>query len=54
MQVKGSQEQSVVKNESMRGVSSIVLKFQLSLVQRLEDVAFKQPWFWPDGSSLPL
>jgi hypothetical protein len=41
----------VVKNES---TSSIVLKFWLSLVHRLEDVGFEQPWFWPDGGLLPL
>src|ERR1700678_4501164 len=54
MQVKGLQEQSVVKNESTRGVSSIVLKFRLLLVHRFEDVGFEQPLFWPDGGLLPL
>jgi hypothetical protein len=39
----------MVKNESARGVGSIVLKFWLMLKHRQEGSGVKQPWFWPDG-----
>ena len=42
----------MVKNESARGVYSIVLKFRLMLEQRRESSGVEQLWFWLDGCSL--
>ena len=42
----------MVENESMRGVASIGIKFQLTLEHRQEDIRIEQPWFWLDGCSL--
>ena len=44
----------MVKNESTRGISSVILTYQIELKQRFGGIRIEKPWFRLGGGSLPL